>query len=67
VIGVADLLCYDLEVDSCEVYISGNAFCRLFVNEVINGSVPGVADIYYKGEPEINVIQSGQVSFFDDN
>jgi hypothetical protein len=67
VIGLADLLCYDLEVDYCELYISGTALCRIFVNEEISGYVTGIADIYYKGEPQIDVIQSGQVSFYNEN
>ena len=67
VIGLAELLCYDLEVDFCDLYISGNALCRLFVNEAINGSVSGIADIYYKGEPEINLIEDGQVTYHNDN
>lgn len=67
VIGVADLYAYGLEVDICELYISGNARCRLMVNEEINGSITGVGDIYYKGEPAINVMQSGVVNFYNDN
>jgi len=67
VIGVADLYAYGLEVDICELYISGSARCRLMVNEEINGSITGIGDIYYKGEPAINVMQSGVVNFYNDN
>jgi hypothetical protein len=67
VIGVVDLYAYGLEVDICELYISGNARCRLMVNEEIKGSITGVGDIYYKGEPVISVMQTGVVNIYNDN
>jgi len=67
VIGLAEFRAYDLEVDVCEIQISGDATCRLFVNEEIKGAITGSGEIFYKGNPEINVELRGDGKFWDSN
>jgi len=67
VIGLAEFSAYDLEVDVCELHISGRAKCRFFVNEEIKGSISGSGEVWYKGDPEINVALYGEGKFWDAN
>ena len=67
VIGLAGFSAYDLEVDICELHISGRAVCRFFVNEEIKGSITGSGEVFYKGDPEINVDLYGEGKFWDSN
>ena len=65
--GIAELSAFDLEVDVCEIHVSGSAMCRFFVNEEIIGSITGSAEVWYKGDPEINVQLYGEGKFWDAN
>ena len=65
--GLSDFYCYNLEVDTCEIYISGVSTCYVKVNEEINGAITGKGDIYYRGEPEISVAIYGDGNIRDDN
>ena len=65
--GIAEFAAWDLEVDVCEIHISGSAKCRFFVNEEIIGSITGSGEIWYKGDPEINVQMYGEGKFWDAN
>ncbi len=67
IIGLAEIAAFDLEVDVCELHISGSALCRFFVNEEIKGSISGSGEIWYKGDPEINVDLYGDGKFWDAN
>jgi len=67
VLGLAEIAAFDLEVDVCEIHISGSAKCRFFVNEEIKGSITGNGEIWYKGNPEINVSLYGEGKFWDAN
>ncbi len=67
IIGLAEIAAFDLEVDVCELHISGSAKCRFFVNEEIKGSISGSGEIWYKGDPEINVDLYGEGKFWDAN
>lgn len=67
IIGLAEIAAYDLEVDVCELHISGRAKCRFFVNEEIKGSISGSGEVWYKGDPEINVDLYGEGKFWDAN
>jgi len=67
IIGLAKIAAFDLEVDVCELHISGSAECRFFVNEEIKGSISGSGEIWYKGDPEINVDLYGEGKFWDAN
>lgn len=65
--GLAEIAAFDLEVDVCELHISGAAKCRFFVNNEIKGSISGDGEIWYKGDPEINVDLYGEGKFWDAN
>jgi hypothetical protein len=65
--GLAEFAAWDLEVDVCELDISGSAKCRFYVNEEIIGSITGAAEVWYKGDPEINVQLYGEGKFWDAN
>ncbi len=65
--GLAEFAAWDLEVDVCEMHVSGSAKCRFFVNEEIKGSITGSAEVWYKGDPEINVDLYGDGKFWDAN
>lgn len=65
--GIAEIAAFDLEVDVCELHISGTAKCRFFVNEQIKGSISGSGEVWYKGDPEINVDLYGDGKFWDAN
>lgn len=65
--GIAEFAAWDLEVDVCELHISGSAKCRFFVNEEIRGSITGSGEVWYKGDPEINVQLYGEGKFWDAN
>lgn len=68
VVGVGEILSYALEVDVCEMYVTGQLFSRVMVNNEIKGSISGGAEIFFKGDPEINVdIRGGDINFHDDN
>jgi hypothetical protein len=65
--GYAEFEAWDLEVDVCELNISGLAKCRFWVNEEIIGSITGSGEVWYKGNPEINVQLYGDGKFWDAN
>jgi hypothetical protein len=67
IIGLAEFSAFDLEVDVCELHISGSAQCRFLVNEEIKGSITGSGEVWYKGNPEINVELYGEGKFWDAN
>ena len=65
--GLADFSAWDLELDLCEIYISGSARCEFRVNDEIRGLISGRAEIWYKGDPELNVEMFGEGKFYDAN
>lgn len=65
--GLADLNCYNLEVDVCEIYISGVSTCKVKVNNEIKGTITGDGDIYYRGSPTLSVNILGDGNILDDN
>jgi hypothetical protein len=65
--GFSEFNCYGLEVDKCEIYITGKAVCRVRVNEEISGTITGEGDVYYRGNPEITIDIFGDGNIQDDN
>jgi len=67
VFGIAEINSYNLEVDSCDIYIPGNATCYFRVNNELTGLISGIGNVYYKGEPQISVVITGQGDVIEDN
>ena len=67
VLGFAEINSYSLEVDNCDLNILGHATCWIQANNRIAGTISGIGNIYYRGNPELLVSIIGQGDLFDDN
>jgi hypothetical protein len=67
VFGYAEINSYSLEVDNCDINIIGTATCYIRVNNELTGLISGIGNVYYKGEPQINVAITGQGDVIEDN
>jgi hypothetical protein len=49
----------DLEVDRCEITISGSGQCYITARKEINATISGSGDVYYNGNPQVNTTVAG--------
>ena len=65
--GTGNILAYDLELNECEIVIGGVGNCFVRVNDLIEGRITGIGNIYYKGDPVRQVYLDGQGRVINDN
>lgn len=58
---------FNLNVNDCNIDISGSGKHRLFVNNNLNATISGSGKLYYKGFPKINSSINGSGIIINDN
>jgi len=66
-VGTGFIDCYGLELDEFEIKHQGVGDFRVWANNEIHGEMTGIGEIYYKGDPDINVNIIGTGVIIDDN
>lgn len=62
--GSGDIKAYELIAKNAEISVSGSGDTQITVQEILQGSVAGSGDIYYKGNPskvKVNSAGSGEI------
>jgi len=67
IVGVGNVMAYNLDVDTCYIALTGVGDCRVMVNNLLDVTISGVGDVYYKGNPTIHSNITGVGSIIDDN
>jgi len=57
--GAGDVEAFDMEVNICNIYISGVGNCNVNVINTLDVNISGVGNIHYMGDPEISTDVSG--------
>ena len=57
--GVGEFSGFDLITDTAEITISGAGSAEVNVNDALTGSISGVGDLSYRGNPSVDVEQDG--------
>lgn len=57
--GSGNINAYDLELEECQVNISGSGDALVFVNDYLKGIISGSGNILYAGSPEVESHISG--------
>jgi len=57
--GVGDIEAYDMQVNDCNIRISGTGNCHVHVNTMLDIMISGVGNIWYRGNPTVNTDVSG--------
>jgi len=57
--GSGQINAEDFKVSECSAIISGSGNCRIAVKDELDAKISGSGSVYYKGNPEVNVISSG--------
>ena len=57
--GVGPLEAFDLKVESCDIEQNGIGNTKLTCNKSLKGELTGIGNIYYKGQPNIDVGVTG--------
>lgn len=57
--GVGNLNAYGLAADVCDVHLDGVGNIKVTVNDLLQGSLNGVGNIYYRGHPTVDVHDDG--------
>jgi len=57
--GVGRLDAQGMNVDTCQVGLSGVGSVEVRVNELLHGYLSGVGSIYYHGTPQVNINDTG--------
>ena len=65
--GVGNIDSYDLKADTCSIMLTGVGNCKVFVRNLLSGALSGVGNVYYKGNPEINLNVTGVGHIIDSN
>ena len=65
--GVGNIKAFDMKVDNCNITFTGVGDCEVYVNNKLNGSMSGVGNIYYKGNPAITLTITGVGHLIDSN
>jgi hypothetical protein len=65
--GVGYIGAYDLEVSNADVMLGGSGEVEVFVTEELTGLISGNGNVYYRGNPFINLPVTGTGSVVDDN
>ena len=51
--GSGNMRAFDLQVQRCDIFISGSGECRVFVTRALDVRISGSATVYYKGRPPL--------------
>jgi len=65
--GVGNIKAFEMKVDNCNINFTGVGDCEVYVNNKLNGSMSGVGNIYYKGNPAITLTITGVGHLIDSN
>jgi hypothetical protein len=65
--GVGNIDSYELKTDTCNIMLTGVGNLKVFARNLLSGALSGVGDIYYKGNPEINLNVTGVGHLIDSN
>jgi hypothetical protein len=65
--GIGLVNAYDLTVDECMVITSGTGDCRVKVNSYLKVDISAMGNVYYKGNPQINITDTGLGELINDN
>jgi hypothetical protein len=65
--GVGNIESYELKADTCNIMLTGVGNCKVFVSNLLSGTLSGVGNVYYKGNPSINLNVTGVGRLIDSN
>jgi hypothetical protein len=65
--GVGNIDSYELKADTCNIMLTGVGNCKVFVRNLLSGALSGVGNVYYKGNPAINLNVTGVGRLIDSN
>jgi hypothetical protein len=65
--GVGNLLAYKLQVEKADIYLAGSGNVQVWVTDTLTGVLSGAGNVYFKGEPVINLPVYGAGNVIDDN
>jgi|WetSurSiteA1Bulk_404760.scaffolds.fasta_scaffold08624_2 hypothetical protein len=65
--GVGNIDSYSLKADTCNIMLTGVGNCKVFARNLLSGALSGVGNVYYKGNPEINLNVTGVGQVIDSN
>ena len=57
--GAGNIKAFNMEVDACNIGISGSGNCEVSVNKSLQVNISGVGNVFYRGNPEITSVISG--------
>ena len=66
IMGTGSFLGYPMELNTCEVDVTGTGSVEVSVNDQLDVSIDGTGHVYYKGNPIVNadIVGTGSVSRF---
>jgi len=65
--GVGNINAYDLPVNNCIVNSDGIGDCKLRVNDSLVANIQNLGNIYYRGNPAIDLNNNGMGNLVNDN
>ena len=65
--GVGSVIAYGLTVNNCVVLNSGTGDCKVQANETLDVDIVSLGNVYYRGNPEISLSDSGLGELINDN
>ena len=65
--GVGAIKAYEMKVDTCNITFTGVGDCEVYIGNELNGTLSGVGNVYYKGNPVINFTITGVGKLIDSN
>ena len=65
--GVGDIQAYDMPVGNCDVYSDGVGDCWVMVNDYLDVDIPGLGNVYFRGNPGISFSSTGPGNLINDN
>jgi len=65
--GYGEIKAYGLEVSKASVFIEGRGEVEVFVNDELTGLIAGNGNVFYRGNPVINLPIIGSGGVIDDN
>lgn len=65
--GVGNVKSYGMKVDTCTITLTGVGDCEVYVSNELYGTLSGVGNVYYKGNPTINFKITGVGHLIDSN
>lgn len=64
ILGTGSFLGFPMEVNTCEIEITGTGNCEVTVDSLLEVSIDGTGNVYYKGNPQVDadIVGTGSVS-----